>query len=619
MDATPIVGTLGSTPRPIAGDVATSLAKGAPGFAEEMATQMTKESPEPEVAAPAQTAEQQPLPPNTTGAANPALGSLRGFSSPAEPGRAKRATTEAPNTNTVWLNTAALWMVPLPIVTTEVVAPRVDADASIAAVGMQDVPEGTARSVDTEKPFEAGESQIAAAPPAGTEGESAPPTTRAAVVVEESATAAAEREAPVQVTENSGSQPSTEAGREPASREFQGTVVAPEWMQAVQEPAGREVRTASAETPDQKTHVLTVPEVATGGEATQDLVENESIPPGPGLVASPPGKGQAQAADATREKSAQSSVKGANARETRDHTRNKTAGTDALSSSATRGIAAELEVRVKAAVRTQGTSDQKAQVVHGTAVQPRMLNTNPAATSEINSDGFDETETHASSSSMDSGAKASGGDDPADGAGTESQASADAAAMTKSELGSLLPSPAITPHIDNPAAGKGNAAREAEPQRSEPMAGTVSEGMRGSDAVTNVQIAGNTSQSEIHVAMQGEKLGGVELHARISGEQVGAAIVVEKKETHAALAVELPVLQQALHDKNLRVEHVWLTQGMPQGLDGGAADSFPGQGQNEARRPWQADGGVPIGPDSNPFSNEQETLFDERGRLSVRA
>jgi hypothetical protein len=145
-------------------------------------------------------------------------------------------------------------------------------------------------------------------------------------------------------------------------------------------------------------------------------------------------------------------------------------------------------------------------------------------------------------------------------------------------------------------------------------------GFPGSPTVSNAQIAGNTAQSEVHLAMQGDKLGAVELHARITGEQVGAAIVVDKKETHEVLAVELPALHQALSQKNLRVEHVWLTHSSLHATAGDPGNS-PADQRSRPRfgsLPQTNEKGEEplLFPPSLPADN---SIFDDSGRLSVLA
>ncbi len=140
-----------------------------------------------------------------------------------------------------------------------------------------------------------------------------------------------------------------------------------------------------------------------------------------------------------------------------------------------------------------------------------------------------------------------------------------------------------------------------------------------SRVINSAQLGGNDAHSEMHIAMQADKLGAVELHARVTGEQVGAAITVEKKEAHAALAAELPTLQQALAEKNLRVAHVVLLQGALHSTAGGAGDPTERQPRSQpgmAYRQQQAE--VPL-PPIFAAATEPNGIFDDRGRLNVHA
>ena len=140
--------------------------------------------------------------------------------------------------------------------------------------------------------------------------------------------------------------------------------------------------------------------------------------------------------------------------------------------------------------------------------------------------------------------------------------------------------------------------------------------------VNAAQLAGGNGHSEMHIAMQADTLGPVELHARVTGEQVGATIMVEKKEAHAALAVELPSLQQALSDMHLRVEHVVLSQGAPHCMAGDTASSDAGQPQQQRASvpsPYRKD---PNEEELNSVATalaESAGIFDTQGRLSVLA
>jgi hypothetical protein len=140
--------------------------------------------------------------------------------------------------------------------------------------------------------------------------------------------------------------------------------------------------------------------------------------------------------------------------------------------------------------------------------------------------------------------------------------------------------------------------------------------------VNAAQLAGGNGHSEMHIAMQADTLGPVELHARVTGEQVGATIMVEKKEAHAALAVELPSLQQALSDMHLRVEHVVLSQGAPHFMAGDTASSDAGQPQQQrvsVPSPYRKDRNEEGMNAVATALAESAGIFDTQGRLSVLA
>ena len=185
-------------------------------------------------------------------------------------------------------------------------------------------------------------------------------------------------------------------------------------------------------------------------------------------------------------------------------------------------------------------------------------------------------------------------------------------------------SPAANEHAVTQATAKlssgDNVSGDAQRPTQAPPQNLVGAESSGTSSVTTAHIADHVTQSEIHVAMQAEKLGPVELHARVTGEQVGANIVVERKEAHEALAVELSSLRQALTEKNLRVEHVWLTQTASHataGDAGNSADRRPHSQSQPLSRFTNNESSVPRSVPS--VTAETSEIFDEQGRLSVRA
>lgn len=147
----------------------------------------------------------------------------------------------------------------------------------------------------------------------------------------------------------------------------------------------------------------------------------------------------------------------------------------------------------------------------------------------------------------------------------------------------------------------------------------------GTSQLGGAHLAQNSSRSEIHVALQTDNLGTIELHARVSGDSVGAAITVEKRDAHSALAADLPILQQALSDRQLRVEQISLVHAPLHATAGhAAAQHFGGQGQPGGRQSSsfsQSAGSAENGDlaASNGSVPDAAEIFDAQGRLSVHA
>jgi hypothetical protein len=197
--------------------------------------------------------------------------------------------------------------------------------------------------------------------------------------------------------------------------------------------------------------------------------------------------------------------------------------------------------------------------------------------------------------------------------------SANSAGDVAANGGSLVTNPLVNEHTMGQAGSKDETSLTSTAQGQDPGPVTDASPLNDTSGVTNLQISGNAAQSEVHLTMQGDRLGSVELHARVAGEQVGAAIVVEKRDTHAALSLELPALREALSEKNLRVEQIWLTQST---LESTAGDARNAYGQQSRQRHGAQFG---AGQEQENFASlqagaaEAEGIFDERGRLSVLA
>jgi flagellar hook-length control protein FliK len=87
--------------------------------------------------------------------------------------------------------------------------------------------------------------------------------------------------------------------------------------------------------------------------------------------------------------------------------------------------------------------------------------------------------------------------------------------------------------------------------------------------VSAAHLTDHAGQTEIRIEMQGDSLGSVELRAHINGDQIGASISAEHHDTQLLLANELPSLHSALAEKNLHVDLLTVSQGMPSSMGGG--------------------------------------------------
>jgi flagellar hook-length control protein FliK len=205
---------------------------------------------------------------------------------------------------------------------------------------------------------------------------------------------------------------------------------------------------------------------------------------------------------------------------------------------------------------------------------------------------------------------------------------------TPAPLAPAISAPAVSAHVASPSGAEASvssaASRNSAPV--DPPAASVPDPASdptGTKALVNsAQLTQSGGHSEIHVALQSDSLGSVELHARVSGDSVGAAITVDKRDAHTALAADLPALQQALSDKQLRVDQISLLHAPLNSTagsnDGGAAQHFGAAGQQGSRQSSAfSRSGLSLGAgDPAGFSAltvEPGEIFDSQGRLSVHA
>jgi flagellar hook-length control protein FliK len=125
--------------------------------------------------------------------------------------------------------------------------------------------------------------------------------------------------------------------------------------------------------------------------------------------------------------------------------------------------------------------------------------------------------------------------------------------------------------------GTGSGAPLAQGQALPAPAGT------NQTVVSSARLLDHPGQSEIRIEMQADSLGGVEMRAHISGNRVGASIAVEHHDAQVLLANDLPALHSALIEKNLRVDSLSVSQGMPSLMSGGHGNDAGQRGSPQAQ------------------------------------
>jgi flagellar hook-length control protein FliK len=100
--------------------------------------------------------------------------------------------------------------------------------------------------------------------------------------------------------------------------------------------------------------------------------------------------------------------------------------------------------------------------------------------------------------------------------------------------------------------------------------------------VSSARLMDHPGQTEIRIEMQSESLGGVELRAHISGNQIGASIAVEHHDAQVLLANDLPALHNALVEKNLRIDSLSVSHGMPSSTAGGPGSDASHRGFSQS-------------------------------------
>jgi hypothetical protein len=138
--------------------------------------------------------------------------------------------------------------------------------------------------------------------------------------------------------------------------------------------------------------------------------------------------------------------------------------------------------------------------------------------------------------------------------------------------------------------------------------------------VRSAQFGDHAGGAEMHVELRSGLLGPLEVHAVVREGSVGAEIHVEGHDAHSTLAASLPSLQQALGERNLRVESIaiyrdYVGGGMSGGERQGAHSSPSYSLQSQVVR-----GDAASQPNRSPVSTlEMADMEDSDVGLSVHA
>lgn len=138
-------------------------------------------------------------------------------------------------------------------------------------------------------------------------------------------------------------------------------------------------------------------------------------------------------------------------------------------------------------------------------------------------------------------------------------------------------------------------------------------------AVNSAAMIQAQGKTEMRVALKTDNLGPVELHAVLDAGRLGASISVVNHDAHTVLTNNLPALQQALSDQNLRIDHVSvLNAPMSSGTNTGNGGGFHSGEQTQSRQNYTRQATFRSGTTS-PSSKTSPIMEGTRARLSVRA
>jgi Flagellar hook-length control protein FliK len=130
----------------------------------------------------------------------------------------------------------------------------------------------------------------------------------------------------------------------------------------------------------------------------------------------------------------------------------------------------------------------------------------------------------------------------------------------------------------SPAASPSASGGSANIARPVPLPEALPQSLN--DVVKASELYQGVGGSEMHIAMQTDLLGAVDLRAAMHQSTLTATISVQRSDVQALLANELPNLQHALADKNYHVEQIAVLNNSVGGRSGSSGGQQPAQQQN---------------------------------------
>lgn len=270
----------------------------------------------------------------------------------------------------------------------------------------------------------------------------------------------------------------------------------------------------------------------------------------------------------------------------------------------------------------------------------RDVNATTAAAGSSGAGHADSSSTVKAAGSSD-GAKSGNGQDPQQGkpsspqpgAGTNGGSASAAATANQAAAGSFgatlnqAGQPGATQAGQPATAAPGSTTASGQPGAPLPtVAEKVATAMQSpvnapGGVVSAASLVENQGKTEMRVSLQTDTMGALQLHAVLDNGRVGASISVVNHEAHTLLTNELPSLQQALADQNVRLDHLTVIN-TPM-TSGGMGDSrgFQSADYNQQRNQNNMlYSGSLGGAQTSAVMGSQTTVQEEiRRRLSVRA